>query len=84
MNSLTETPSAKIDLDSILEPVDWSHLCRLAKLTPGQRILAMSQSSAFARSILRGSFRRRYPDRPLAEINMLMLEYLKTAPEYIR
>lgn len=84
MNSITEMPSAKIDLDSILEPVDWSHLYRLAKLTPGQRILAMSQSSAFARSILRGSFRRRYPDRSLAEINMLMLEYLRTAPEYTR
>lgn len=80
----TETPSTKIDLDPILEPVDWFHLYRLARLTPGQRILAMSQTSAFARSILRGSFRRRYPDRSLAEINMLMLEYLKTVPEYTR
>jgi hypothetical protein len=84
MTSFTETSSAKIDLDPILEPVDWFHLYRLAKLTPGQRILAMSQISAFARSILRGSFRRRYPDRSLAEINMLMLEYLKTIPDYTK
>ncbi len=74
--------SNQFDLDLILEPIDWPHLYRLAKLTPGQRILAMSQASAFARSMLRGSFRRRYPDRSLAEINMLMLEYLETVPDY--
>ena len=78
----TKTPSTTIDLDVILEPIDWPHLYRLAKLTPGQRMAAMAQASAFARGILRGSFRRRFPDRSIAEINMLMLEYLATKTEY--
>jgi hypothetical protein len=65
-----------------LDPVDWPQLYLLAKLTPGQRILAMAQASAFARSILRGAFRRRFPDRSITEINRLMMEYLNTAPEY--
>jgi hypothetical protein len=84
MTNLAEADLNESNLDFILEPVDWSHLYRLAKLTPGQRMLAMSQASAFARSILCGSFRQRYPNCSLTEINMLMLESLKTRPEYSR
>ncbi len=65
-----------------LDPIDWPQLYLLAKLTPGQRMLAMAQTSAFARGILRGAFRRRFPDRSMAEINMMMLDYLNNAPEY--
>lgn len=59
------------------EPVDWDHLQRMATLTPGQRILAMAEVSAFQRSLLRGAFRRRFPDRPLEEINLLMFRYIE-------
>ncbi|HEY83691.1 MAG TPA: hypothetical protein G4N96_01060 [Chloroflexi bacterium] len=75
----TQTQSGyKIQLD----PIDWSQLYIQAKLSPGQRMLAMAQVSAFSRSILRGAFQRRFPEQTLPEINMLMLEYLNNIPEY--
>ena len=65
-----------------LDPIDRDQLRLLAKLTPGQRMLAMAQSSEFAHSILRGAFYRRYPELSHREINMLMLQYLENVPEY--
>lgn len=65
-----------------LDPVDWSQLYMHAKLSPGQRMLAMAQVSAFNRSILRGAFQRRFPEQPLPKINMLMLDYLNNISEY--
>jgi hypothetical protein len=67
-----------------LDPVDWPQLYLLAKLTPGQRMMTMAQASAFARGILRGAFRRRFPNLTMAEINMKMMQYLSNAPEYFR
>ena len=49
----------------------------MAALTPGQRMLAMAEVSAFQRGLLRGAFRRRYPDLPIEEINMLMFRYIE-------
>ncbi len=60
-----------------LEPVDWEHLRRMAALTPGQRMLAMAEVSAFQRGLLRGAFRRRFPDLPIEEINMQMFRYIE-------
>lgn len=60
-----------------LTPVDWEHLRRMAALTPGQRMLAMAEISAFQRGLLRGAFRRRYPDLSIEEINMLMFRYIE-------
>jgi hypothetical protein len=74
------TPAHQWPLDS----VDWQQLYLLAKLTPGQRMVAMAQVSAFARGILRGAFRRRFPNLTMAEINMKMLQYLSNVPEYFR
>jgi hypothetical protein len=65
-----------------LDSVDWQQLYLLAKLTPGQRMVAMAQASAFTRGILRGAFRRRFPNLTMAEVNMLMLGYLDNMPEY--
>lgn len=42
-------------------------------------MLAMAQASAFARGILRGAFRRRFPDLTMAEINMMVLRYVSKA-----
>lgn len=69
-------PANRFDLDA-LEPVDMEHLHRMAALTPGQRMLAMAEVSAFQRGLLRGAFRRRYPDLPIEEINMLMFRYIE-------
>jgi hypothetical protein len=69
-------PANQFDLD-VLEPVDLAHLRRMAALTPGQRMLAMGEVSAFQRGLLRGAFRRRYPDLPIEEINMLMFRYIE-------
>lgn len=60
-----------------LEPVDMEHLRRMAALTPGQRMLAMAEVSAFQRGLLRGAFRRRFPALPIEEINMLMFRYIE-------
>ncbi len=84
MNSTAPEPGPiEYNLDHLLEPVDWQQLYLLANLTPGQRMQAMAQASAFARSLLRGAFRRRFPQLTLPEINMMMLEYLNTLPKYI-
>ncbi len=69
-------PASQFDFDA-LEPVDPDHLRRMAALTPGQRMLAMAEVSAFQRGLLRGAFRRRYPDLPIEEINMLMFRYIE-------
>ena len=69
--------TGQIDLDTLLEPVDLDHLRRMAALTPGQRMLAMAEVSAFQRGLLRGAFRRRYPDLPIEEVNMLMFHYIE-------
>lgn len=63
------------DID--LEPVDLDDLRRMAALTPGQRIAAMAEVSAFQRGLLRGAFRRRYSDLPIEEINMLLFRYVE-------
>lgn len=69
--------TGQIDLDTLLEPVDQEHLRRMAALTPGQRMLAMAEVSAFQRGLLRGAFRRRYPDLSIEKINMLMFRYIE-------
>jgi hypothetical protein len=74
---MTLTPELEIDLD----PIDWEQLRLLAKLTPGERIMAMAQTSAFSRALLRGAFRRRYLDLPIQEVNMLMFRYLEGLKE---
>lgn len=76
--------SNELDFELELEPVDWQQLYLLSKLTPGQRMLAMAQAPAFARGILRGAFRWRFPDLSMAEINMMVLRYVNSVPEYRR
>jgi len=74
---MSEAASAStFDFDA-LDPVDWAHLQRMMALTPGQRMLAMAETSAFQRALLRGAFHRRYPDLSIEEINMLMFHYIE-------
>lgn len=82
MSEFQISPNNEFDYKPHLDSIDWPQLYRLAKLSPGQRMLAMAQASAFSRGLLRGAFRRRFPDLTMAEINMLMFEYLNNVPEY--
>lgn len=59
-----------------LDPVDWTQLKLLARLSPGQRILAGMEAQAFAMAALRGTFRRRFPELSQSELNMKALAYL--------
>lgn len=59
-----------------LDPVDWTQLELLARLTPGQRILTGMQAQTFAMAALRGTLRRRFPQLSQAELNMKVLAYL--------
>jgi len=59
-----------------LDPVDWTQLHLLADLSPAERVLAGMRAQSFAMSALRGTFRKRFPDLTLAELNMKVLAYL--------
>ena len=59
-----------------LDPVDWVQLRLTLGLTPFERIMAGMRAQAFARAILRGALRRRFPDLSTAELNMKVLAYL--------
>jgi hypothetical protein len=59
-----------------LDPVDWTQLRLLADLTPAERVLAGMRAQSFAMAALRGTYRKRFPDLSLAELNMKVLAYL--------
>ena len=65
----------------LFDPIDWQQMQIFSSLTIGERMKAMAQVSAFNHGLLRGAFRRRYPDLPIEEINMLMLRYLEWMKE---
>ena len=58
------------------DPIDRVQMELLAKLPPGKRIIPMLQASEMVRAGLRGTFRKKFPNLSLSEINMKILEYL--------
>ena len=58
------------------DSIDWLQMELLAKLPPGKRIIPMVQASEMVRAGLRGTFRKKFPNLSLSEINMKILEYL--------
>jgi hypothetical protein len=76
------TAKTEFDRDAIvrivqnLDPVDWTQLRLLANLTPAERVLAGMRAQSFAMAALRGTFRKRFPDLSLSELNMKVLSYL--------
>ena len=68
--------ASKSDLNLSFDPIDWQQLELLARLTPAQRILLGMQAQEFARAMLRGTLRRRFPELSQAELNMQVLAYL--------
>jgi len=57
-------------------PVDWVQLDLIAKLPPAKRIIAPMLAQEFSMAALRGTFRKRFPELSLPEINMKVLAFL--------
>jgi hypothetical protein len=58
------------------EPIDWVQLELIAKLPPAKRIIAPMLAMEFTMAALRGTFRKKFPDLSMSEINMKVLAYL--------
>ena len=72
-------PLTSEDISAIvrgLDPIDWAQMELLAKLPPAKRIIAPLQAQEFSMAALRGTFRKRFPDLSMSEINMKVLVYL--------
>jgi hypothetical protein len=60
-------------------PIDRELVLARLRLTPGQRIQAMLDARELLVGFKRGRLRRRYPDLPLRELNLKLLEELDRA-----
>ena len=72
----TLTPAQISEIVQGLDPVDWTQIELLAKLPPAKRIIPALQAQEFSMSALRGTFRRRFAELSMPEINMKVLSYL--------
>ena len=68
-------PDEKPEFEPNLDPIDWEQLELLARLTPGERALAMMRARAFVMAGIRGAFARRFPELSQSELNMKVLAY---------
>ena len=59
-----------------LDPPDWVQMRLTAQISPAQRVLTGMNAQAFAMSILRGTFSKRFPELTQSELNMKVLAYL--------
>jgi hypothetical protein len=58
------------------DPIDWVQMELLAKLPPEKRLIPGLSAQEFSMAALRGTFRRRFPELSMPEINMKVLAYL--------
>ena len=58
------------------DPIDWVQLDLLAKMPFRKRLLPGLSAQEFSMSALRGTFRRKFPELSMPEINMKVLAYL--------
>jgi len=58
------------------DPIDWVQLDLLAKMPFRRRLLPGLSAQEFSMSALRGTFRRKFPELSMPEINMKVLAYL--------
>ena len=68
-------PGETAEFELNLDPIDWEQLELLARLTPGERALAMMRAQAFVMAGIRGAFARRFPELSQSELNMKVLAY---------
>jgi hypothetical protein len=72
----TLTPDEIATIVQDLNPIDWTQVELLAKLPPAKRIIPPLLAQEFSMSALRGTFRKRFPNLSMKEINMKVLAYL--------
>lgn len=58
------------------DPVDWVQVDLLAKLPFEKRLIPGLNAQEISMAALRGTFRRKFPELSIAEINMKVLTYL--------
>lgn len=58
------------------DPIDWVQIELLAKLPFEKRLLPGLNAQEFSMAALRGTFRRKFPELSMPEINMKVLAYL--------
>ena len=58
------------------DPIDWVQLQLLAKMPPAKRIIPPLLAQEFSMAALRGTFRKKFPELSMSEINMKVLAYL--------
>jgi hypothetical protein len=58
------------------DPIDWVQVKLLAKLPPEKRLIPGLYAQEFSMAALRGTFRKRFPELSMPEINMKVLAYL--------
>jgi hypothetical protein len=58
------------------DPIDWVQLELLAKMPPEKRLIPGLVAQEFAMAALRGTFRNKFPELSMPEINMKVLAYL--------
>jgi hypothetical protein len=61
---------------SKIDPVDWVQLDLLAKLPFKKRFVPGLNAQEFSMAALRGTFRKKFPELSIPEINMKVLAYL--------
>lgn len=64
------------DIVDAFDPIDWVQLDLLAKLPPEKRLIPGLLAQEFAMAALRGTFRNKFPELSMPEINMKVLAYL--------
>ncbi len=58
------------------DPIDWVQLELLAKIPFKNRLLPGLNAQEFSMAALRGTFRKKFPELSMSEINMKVLMYL--------
>lgn len=70
------TPEEISEIVDGFDPIDWTQMELLAKLPPAKRIIPGLNAQEFSMAALRGTFRKRFPELSMPEINMKVLAYL--------
>ena len=58
------------------DPIDWVQVDLLAKMPFERRLIPGLNAQEFSMAALRGTFRRKFPELSMPEINMKVLTYL--------
>jgi hypothetical protein len=76
---MTKAPLSPNEISAIvstIEPIDWVQMELLAKLPPERRLIPGLNAQEFSMSALRGTYRRKFPELSMSQINMKVLAYL--------